>query len=130
MVARLVPLVALALVLTACDGATAPDLNGDEDGTPAGTPGGAGAGAEVTIDDLAFGQQEITVSPGTTVVWINDDSVGHTVTHGEDGQPANDAAFDEPIGVGEEVSHTFDEPGTYQVTCTIHPQMNMTVIVE
>lgn len=127
---RLVPLVALALVLTACDGAETPDVNGDGDGTPAGTPGAGGAGAEVIIDDLAFGDQEITVSAGTTVTWINNDSVGHTVTNGEDGQAAADAMFDEPIGVGEEVTVTFDEPGTYQVTCTIHPEMNMTVVVD
>ena len=28
------------------------------------------------------------------------------------------------------MSVTFDEPGTYDITCEIHPSMQMTVIVE
>ncbi len=35
---------------------------------------------EVTIEDLAFHPQEISISPGTRVVWKNLDSVTHTVT--------------------------------------------------
>ena len=125
---------ALAVALAGCGDTTVPD-GADGDDTPTGSPAGDGDGSpgttdEVSIEALAFAEQEITVPAGTTVTWVNNDSVGHTVTHGEDGQPASDAMFDEAIGVGEEVTFTFDEPGTYQVTCTIHPQMNMTVVVD
>ena len=31
---------------------------------------------------------------------------------------------------GVNVPVTFDEPGTYNITCKIHPSMNMTITVE
>ena len=133
MIVRLLTTVMLVLAtgLAGCAETSDPGngIDGEDDPTqsPGASPGGA---VEVSIDGLAFADQEITVPAGASVRWVNNDSVGHTVTHGQDGQPASDAMFDEAIGVGEEVSITFDEPGTYQVTCTIHPQMNMTVVVE
>lgn len=127
---RLTGALALALLMTACGDATDPGTNGNGDGDGDAVPTEAATGEEVEIAGLAFGQQAITVSAGTTVTWANNDNVGHTVTHGEDGQAAADAVIDEPIGVGEEVSFTFDEAGTYPITCTVHPQMNMVVEVE
>ncbi len=115
----------LALVLAACGQADGPTSDGvDVDPTRE-----ASGDTEIEIVGFAFGQQEITVPAGTTVTWVNSDGVGHTVTHGEDGQPAADVLFDEPIGAGESVAFTFDEAGTYTITCTIHPSMNMTVVV-
>jgi plastocyanin len=34
------------------------------------------------------------------------------------------------VPAGGMVEVSFDEPGTYRVTCLIHPTMNMTVTVE
>lgn len=92
--------------------------------------GPAGAAAEVQIGDASFSADEITISAGETVTWTNGDDVGHTMTHGEDGVAVTGALFDEPINVDQTVSFTFTEPGTYAVTCTIHPSMQMTVVVE
>lgn len=90
----------------------------------------AGTEEQVVVEDHAFHPEELTVAEGTTVTWVNEDDLGHTVTHGEGGAPVQDAAFDEPISVDQVVSYTFEEPGTYPVTCSIHPAMQMTVIVE
>ena len=38
--------------------------------------------------------------------------------------------FDEPLSAGQTVVITFDEVGTFPVTCTVHTDMQMTVIVE
>lgn len=85
---------------------------------------------QVTIQDSAFSVEELTVPLGTTVTWVNEDDFGHTITNGEEGVAAPDALFDEPLNAGQTVSYTFDEPGTYPVTCTIHTEMQMTVTVE
>lgn len=118
--------IVLALVLAACGQADGPASDGvDVDPTRE-----ASGDTEIEIMGFAFGQEEITVPAGTTVTWVNNDGVGHTVTHGEDGQPAAEALLDEPISAGGRVSFTFDEPGTYAITCTIHPSMNMIVVVD
>lgn len=129
------PAAMLLVVLAACapaqqDGPEAPDgvsPGATDTAAPVDT---AATGTTVVMQDIAFDQNEISVAPGTTVTWENQDSVPHTATHGENGDPAADALFDMPLEPGESVSYTFDEPGTYSVTCTLHPNMNMTVVVE
>jgi len=90
----------------------------------------ADADATVTVRDFAFDPEEITVSVGDTVAFVNEDGAGHTVTNGENGTPDADAVFDEPLSAGQTVVITFDEAGTFPVTCTVHTDMQMTVIVE
>jgi plastocyanin len=72
--------------------------------------------------------QTLTVTTGTTVTWVNLDEAIHTVT-------SDDGLFDS--GVLESVtvsdapqtfSFTFDEPGTYAYSCTIH--RNMSGVIE
>ena len=120
---RALPLIivsVLTLIATACTQASPPAT---DDG------GGGAAGNTVTITASNFGD-DITVAAGTTVTFVNNDSLGHTVTEGVDGEIADGARFDEDVAAGESVEVTFDEPGTYQVTCEVHPTMNMTVTVE
>jgi plastocyanin len=78
----------------------------------------------VTIANLAFDPAQITIQPGATVVWTNDDSVPHTVT-------AGDGAFDSGIfDPGASFSWIFDQPGSFAYACQLHPQMQGTVSVE
>jgi plastocyanin len=86
---------------------------------------GAQQGQDVTvsIQNFAFNPPDITVTPGTTVTWVNNDSVPHTTT-------ANDETWDsETLQPGESFSFTFDTPGTFPYFCEIHPFMmgNVTV---
>lgn len=90
----------------------------------------AGSGEQVVVQDLAFDPDELTISAGTTVTWVNQDDLGHTVTHGEGGSPDPEGLFDEALSAGQTVTYTFEEAGTYPVTCKIHQDMQMTVIVE
>lgn len=92
----------------------------------------AGASGEVTMVEILntdFGP-DITVPVGTTVMWMNGDGFAHTATEGTNGVAAPDALFDLQLAAGASDSYTFTEAGTYQVTCTLHPTMNMTVTVE
>ncbi len=84
----------------------------------------------VRIDGSAFDPEELTIAAGTEVLFVNADGFAHTVTEGTDGQAVDDPIVDEEIAQNGTVSVTFDEPGTYDITCEIHPSMQMTVIVE
>ena len=84
----------------------------------------------VRIDGSAFDPEELTIAAGTEVQFVNADGFAHTVTEGTDGQAVADPIVDEEIAQNGTVSVVFDEPGTYDITCEIHPSMQMTVIVE
>ena len=84
----------------------------------------------VRIDGSTFDPAELTVAAGTEVLFVNADGFTHTVTEGTGGQAVENPIVDEEIPQNGTVSVTFDEPGTYDITCRIHPSMQMTVIVE
>ena len=90
----------------------------------------AGGGTTVTMADFAFSTDEVTVAVGEGITYRNNDNAPHTVTEGSDGVAADDPAVNERLDAGDEVEVSFDEAGTYEITCLLHPQMNMTVIVE
>jgi plastocyanin len=87
--------------------------------------GGGGAGTEVTMQDIAFNPAEVTISAGDTVTWTNEDSVGHDVT-GDDFKSGAAGG----LGNGDTFEHTFDQAGTFDYVCTVHPGMEGTVTVE
>jgi plastocyanin len=81
------------------------------------------------MKNIRFSPPQITVKAGTTVIWTNDDTVGHTVTSGTRGNPSG--LFDSgDVPAGGTFSFTFTEPGTYNYYCKIHPGMDGVVIVE
>jgi plastocyanin len=76
-----------------------------------------------------FEPRELTISAGTSVRFVNQDTLAHTATHGHNGAPDEDPLFDERLARDDTATVTFDRPGTYQVTCRFHPTMNMTITV-
>ena len=84
----------------------------------------------VQLDGFAFDTEELTIAAGTEVSFLNADSAPHTVTEGTDGQAADSPIIDEELAPNQGASFTFEDPGTYELTCLLHPSMNMTVIVE
>lgn len=84
----------------------------------------SGVVVEVTIEDFKFDPAPIRISVGDTVTWTNFDSATHTAT-------SNGAEFDSGyLKKGESFSFTFEQKGTFDYICTIHPYMEGTVIVE
>jgi plastocyanin len=72
----------------------------------------------------------VTVSVGGTVTWTNDDTAAHTVTSGT-ASNGPDGVFDSSIFMsGKTFEHTFDEAGSYDYYCQVHPWMTGNVTVE
>jgi plastocyanin len=77
----------------------------------------AAAPVQVDIRKFAFSPQEITIPPGTTVRWINDDETPHTIA-------AENAGFTSPgLDTGDGYEHTFDKEGDVTYFCSVHPFM-------
>jgi plastocyanin len=77
----------------------------------------------VLITSSAFDPAEVTVPRSTTVEWVNQDSITHTVASQTGLWDSGDIA---PGGV---YSRTFEIAGSYPYSCTYHPSMTGTVIV-
>ena len=84
----------------------------------------------VAIGTADFAPATLTISAGTAVAFENEASFDHTVTEGTGGQAVDDPIVDAQVPAGSRVRVVFDEPGTYDITCTIHPSMQMTITVE
>ncbi len=122
-------LFALSLMLVGCGGG---EDAGTDTGSDTGTGGGAGGetgsdgevAGTITISDFAYGDP-LTVPPGALIRVINEDSARHDVD-AKDG-----TSFDtDLIGQGEELTFNApEEEGTYDFTCSAHPQMSGQLIV-
>lgn len=83
-----------------------------------------GASATVTIRDNRFSPGNLVVPRGATVAWKNEDRAPHDAT--ADG----DAWETGRLRKGDSDSLTFDEPGTYDYLCTVHPSMKARLTVQ
>jgi amicyanin len=108
----------LAVTLVACGGASS-------DGSSATTGSGASSGPTVTIKDFAFSPDTLNVKVGTTVTFVQEDSVPHNATG------SGPAGFikSPTLTKGQTYTVTFTKAGTYPYICTIHPYMHGTVVV-
>ena len=71
----------------------------------------------VTIKDMRFQPEELTVSRGDTIVWVNRDLVPHTAT-------SKAGRFDsKTIGTDGSWTHTAGTKGNFTYICTFHPTM-------
>ena len=85
-------------------------------------------GDVVTIDvtaGLTFDSDDVTVTPGTTVRWVNQADIRHTVT--PDGHEEWDEA--ELTTSGQVFEHTFESEGEFPYFCVPHQAQGMTGIV-
>jgi amicyanin len=80
--------------------------------------------AEVDIDQFTFLPQRITVKAGTTVTWINEDDVPHTIVS------SSKVFKSKALDTADKFSFTFTTPGTYDYFCSVHPHMTGAVVVE
>ena len=82
------------------------------------------ADAAVMIDNFTFNPPRLTVKAGTSVTWINEDDIPHTVV--ATGKQFRSKVLDSE----EKYSFTFTAPGTYEYFCSLHPHMTGTIVVE
>ena len=79
---------------------------------------------EVVIDNFSFGPSELTVPKGVKVTWVNKDDVPHTVVSTE-GKFKSEA-----LDTDEKYSFVFNDVGTYEYYCSLHPKMTAKVVVK
>ena len=63
----------------------------------------------------------LEVSPGTTVVWTNDDSVPHTIQSQNEFGEIIGLFNSAPLQTGEIFEFKFEESGVYNYFCSLHP---------
>ncbi len=81
-----------------------------------------------TLTTDAYQPNPIQISVGETVRWVNDDSLPHTITSGENATA--DGNFNSGImAPGATFDHTFTEAGEYPYFCLLHPNQIGTVRV-
>jgi 3',5'-cyclic-AMP phosphodiesterase len=82
----------------------------------------AGARA-ITIDNFSFAPRETAVSIGAAVTWTNKDDVPHNIV-------ATRGQFRSPVlDTDEQFSHSFNQSGTYEYYCSLHPKMIGHIVV-
>ena len=85
----------------------------------------APAAAAVTVDitKFAFAPKDLTIAPGTRVIWTNRDEAPHTVT-------SNDKSFaSKGLDTDDRYEHVFTGEGDFAYLCTVHPFMTGVVHV-
>jgi plastocyanin len=115
-----VPLLALGAFLPAATG------------QPKSAPQGA-----IGMEHEEFTVDKVTIPVGGTLTFVNDSRWLHVLGPGERGRLTTNAAVPTMGPRGARMSQTGDTfttaawntPGTYQVTCSLHPEMTVTVVV-
>jgi plastocyanin len=79
---------------------------------------------KIAIKDFNFAPTPLTVKVGSTVTWTNSDDEPHTAV--------SDTGLFKSGGMdtNESFSFKFNKPGTHHYTCSIHPRMVGTIIVQ
>jgi plastocyanin len=115
-----------ALMLFAACGSTTEDTNS------------SGTSNEVHTSGNSFAQPSITIAKGSTLTLVDDDSMMHIISNGSWVNGVAKAAHESgaPLvsnlqlnGNSKQQIGPFTTAGTYHLYCTIHPGMNLTVIV-
>jgi plastocyanin len=83
----------------------------------------AKAGAKVSIVNFGFTPTPITIAPGESVVWTNDDGAPHALEYYDGVKGVA------PLLPGSSFTRRFDRPGTYEYNCSVHPYMTGRVVV-
>ena len=75
----------------------------------------------VNIENNAFNPSFVQIPDGSTVKWINLDSIPH--------EPKGNVFDSGPLNQNGVFEYTFNQAGTYNYACAIHPSMQGTVKV-
>jgi len=84
----------------------------------------------VDIIGFVFEPEALTVSAGSEVTFTNLDSFSHTATAGSAASPTPEAFDSGPLRQDESFAFLFEEAGEFAYYCTIHPNMEGTIVVE
>ena len=82
------------------------------------------ADVQVVIDNFTFAPTPVTVKAGTTVTWVNHDDIPHSIVC-----PAL-KVHSHALDTDDSFAYKFDQAGTYEYLCGIHPHMHGQVVVD
>ncbi len=127
---RFVVVSAILMSAIACGDSYSPPASPSPSPAPSPTPTPGGPSSSVvipvgasTLGNRAFAPAELNVAVGTTVSWMNNDSVPHTSTSDVPGWNSG------TVAPGGQFSLAFQAAGTFPYHCAIHPGMVGTVVV-
>jgi plastocyanin len=78
----------------------------------------------VKIDNFTFAPSSITIAPGTTVTWVNEDDIPHTIVE------SNRVFKSKVLDTDDSFSYTFSTPGEVEYFCSLHPHMTGKIIIK
>ncbi len=83
---------------------------------------------EIQLLDQSFSRSQLTIEPGTTVRWVNQGNIDHTVTPDGHNEWQRATFSDE----GDTFEHTFETEGEFPYFCEPHQSLGMvgTIVVE
>jgi len=84
------------------------------------------AATSIAQKDKAFSLESVAINVGEKLRFVNDDNVTHNVTVKTPRGESRPGVVERP---GDEMELAFDEVGTHQVRCLIHPKMKLSVDV-
>jgi cytochrome c peroxidase len=89
----------------------------------------AASASDIYVDQVHqhFSKTALTVKPGDTVYFKNEDAVTHDIRITAPDGSVNDRGLQKP---GVDIVYTFKSPGVYHVGCGIHPSMKLIVTVK
>ncbi|HEX8997654.1 MAG TPA: plastocyanin/azurin family copper-binding protein [Ktedonobacterales bacterium] len=137
--ALLFSLVAL-IALAGCGGASTPAADTGGAATPTATSASPATATPTipanattikitgAVGSFAFEPSSVTITAGSTVVWMNTSGVAHTATSDSGDAITWDSNVINPGGGA--FSFVFSKPGTYAYHCSFHPYMHGTIIVK
>jgi plastocyanin len=79
----------------------------------------------VHISNFTFAAPSVTVAVGTTVTWVNDDDIPHTVVSSD-----KTTFRSKVLETDDRFSFTFTTRGSYGYFCSIHPHMTGKIVVK
>ena len=91
-------------------------------------PGSSVPGCEETADGC-FIPSMVTIDIGGEVIWENNDTAAHTITSGTPTEGPSGVFDSSLVMAGSSFSHEFDDAGSFDYFCMVHPWMQGTVMV-
>jgi plastocyanin len=125
---------AIALILVACGNSDPDSIGGSGNSSP-----DVGSGNTVHMNNMDFLQSSITIHRGESITLVADTFAPHRIANGTwqngEAKPAKEPGAPELNGVmidgnSSSTLGPFTTAGTFQLYCSIHPGMNLMVIVQ
>jgi plastocyanin len=132
----------LVVLVAACSRSGAPtsSANNATNNTANSAASSGGNSADVTMESTTFSPASVTIAKGGSINLINGTAMVHIIQNGtwdngaakaeaESGAPVVNALQFSTVNQKQTVG-PFNTAGTFKLYCTVHPGMNLTIIVQ